>query len=89
MAGRTPRGDGSRFRDAAFVFQLFGTVLLMPPFLNLFRRELVVWGIPTEVIYLFAVWLAIVGGAFWLSRHLRAGNGEPPGQRTATGKAPD
>ena len=70
MAGppNRPAGD-TRRRDAAFVLPAFGTLLLLPPFLNLFNRGLLVFGIPLEAVYLFGVWLALILGAFVMTRH--------------------
>lgn len=69
MAGppNRPAGD-TRRRDAAFVLPAFGTLLLLPPFLNLFNRGLLVFGIPLEAVYLFTVWLALILGAFAMTR---------------------
>lgn len=67
-----PRSAGfhRRLRDAAFVIPVFALLLLLPPFLNLFRIERLFLGIPLEAAYLFAIWTALVAGAFMLSRHL-------------------
>ncbi len=64
------QGDGARSRDAAFVLPLFGVLLLLPPFLNLFTRNVLLWGIPLEVVYLFGIWIALVAGAALLTRRL-------------------
>lgn len=64
------RDEGARRRDAAFVLPLFGVILLLPPFINLFLVDWMPWGIPLEVIYLFAVWIGLVLGAWLLSRGL-------------------
>lgn len=78
MAGppNRPAGD-TRRRDAAFVLPAFGTLLLLPPFLNLFNRGLLVFGIPLEAVYLFGVWLALILGAFAMTRR-RPDTGEDP-----------
>lgn len=78
MAGppNRPAGD-TRRRDAAFVLPAFGTLLLLPPFLNLFNRGLLVFGIPLEAVYLFGVWLALILGAFAMTRR-RTGAAEDP-----------
>lgn len=60
--------DSERRKDTAFVLPVFGVLLLLPPLLNLFTREALVFGLPLEAVYLFAVWLALVVGAFLLSR---------------------
>lgn len=72
MARSTSRApeDPARSRDAAFVLPLFGVMLLLPPFLNLFIRDRLLWGIPLEVLYLFGVWFGLVAGAAILTRRL-------------------
>ena len=69
MAGppNHPAGD-TRRRDAAFVLPAIGTLVLLPPFLNLFNRGLLIFGIPLEAVYLFTVWLALILGAFVMTR---------------------
>lgn len=74
--------DHARRRDAAFVLPFFGVLLLLPPFLNLFTRERLLWGVPLEVLYIFGVWLGLVAGAAILSRRMPrqdAGTRDPDG----------
>lgn len=85
MTERGSRSDESRHRDAAFAVPLFGTVLLLPLFINLFNRKLAIWGVPLEVIYLFTIWLGLICGAIWLSRHLHIPDGAPHRQETDKG----
>ena len=50
----------------------------MPPVITLFTVPERVLGIPLIVVYLFGVWLALIGCALWISRHLRStGRNEP------------
>lgn len=74
MAPRPDPDARRRRRDAAAVLPLFGTLLLLPPFVNLFARNALLFGIPLEVVYLFGVWTALVLGALVVSRRL----GRPP-----------
>lgn len=74
MAPRPDPDARRRRRDAAAVLPLFGTLLLLPPFVNLFARNALLFGIPLEVAYLFGVWTALVLGALVISRRL----GRPP-----------
>lgn len=46
----------------------FALLLMLPPLLNLFRVERLLLGMPLEVVYLFAIWTALVAGAALLSR---------------------
>ena len=83
MAEPVSRPDGtSRRRDVALVLAAFGTLLLLPPVLNLFNRGLLVFGIPLEAVYLFSVWLALVVGAFAMARR-------PPAPRSGSGNGDD
>lgn len=61
-------GPPARQRDAGLALPAFGALVLLPPFVNLFVGGYSPWGIPPEVVYLFGVWLALVAGAFALSR---------------------
>lgn len=70
MATRPDPDARRRRRDAAAVLPLFGTLLLLPPFVNLFARNALLFGIPLEVVYLFGVWTALVLGALVMSRRL-------------------
>jgi hypothetical protein len=45
-----------------------GAVLLSWPFLSIANQTRVVLGIPVLVLYLFAVWAAIIAVLFWLTR---------------------
>jgi len=54
--------DRRKLPSASLFFLIFGTLLFLPPLVLLFNQHLRVLGIPLEVIYLFAVWLALVVG---------------------------
>jgi hypothetical protein len=56
--------------SAALFITVFGTLLLLPPLANVFQLQRRFLGVPAELIYLFACWVALVGAAFWLSRRL-------------------
>ena len=82
---RNARGPGSgrdkanRRRDAAFVLPAFGALVLLPPFLNLFNRGVLVFGIPLEVAYLFTVWMVLVLGALAMAGRPGQGGGQGDG----------
>ena len=59
-----------KLTSAALVLTLLGAVLFMPPIATVFQIHRLVLGVPSEVIYLFAVWVLLVVGAWWLSRRL-------------------
>lgn len=70
MRSRPPGGEQNRDREElAFLLPFFGTLLALPPLVNLFvGRQLLVLGVPLDTLYLFSVWLALVIGAMVLSR---------------------
>lgn len=87
---RTRPDPGSRRRDAGFFLPVAGVLLLLPPFINLFTHPRLIWGIPLEVVYLFGVWLALILGAFALSRVVPAASDAPvPKAPRPTGRTPD
>lgn len=72
-------GDGKR-QDLSIIIPAFGIVLLMPLLVNLFIVRVRVFGIPLEIVYLFGVWLFLVGAAVALARLL-----PPAGPSSSTG----
>ena len=60
--------DEERRHGAASALLGFGALLLMPPFLNLFTHRSTLFGLPTEAVYLFGIWIALVAGAAWFAR---------------------
>ena len=64
--------------SAALFLTLLGSLLLLPPLANVFQLQRRFFGVPAELIYLFACWVALIGAAFWLSRKLpREADAEP------------
>jgi hypothetical protein len=61
--------DRKLISGALFVTVL-GALLLLTPLANVFQVQRRFLGVPAEMIYLFACWLALVLIALWLSRHL-------------------
>jgi len=59
-----------KLTSAALVLTLLGALLFMPPLASVFQIHRLVLGVPAEVIYLFAVWVLLILGAWWLSRRL-------------------
>ena len=56
--------------SAALFFTIFGAMLFLPPLVLLFNVKVRVLGVPAEVIYLFVVWLGLVGGTAWFAYRL-------------------
>ena len=77
-----PLGHGQT-RDRAIILPLIGLALLTPPLGGIFQLDLKIAGVPFTLIYLFAVWAALIACAWALSRRL--GSGEPASaQETGT-----
>ncbi|MFA7505087.1 MAG: hypothetical protein WCZ28_10330 [Burkholderiaceae bacterium] len=70
MPNGSPAGEHKSGREElAFLLPFFGTLLLTPPLINLFvGRRILLFGVPLEAVYLFLVWLFLVGITMVLSR---------------------
>jgi hypothetical protein len=73
--------DAERARDAAILLPFAASILFLPPFILLFAAPVAVAGIPLIVIYIFAVWAAIVLAAWRVARS-QAIIGEAPDLET-------
>lgn len=62
--------DRRKLQSAALFLTIFGAMLITPPLVLLFNAETRVFGVPTEVIYLFAVWLTLILATRWFSQRL-------------------
>ena len=69
---KIPSPVSPRIVGAAVLLPCIGLFLMMPPLIQLFTLDRDVLGVPLIVIYLFGVWIALVGCAAWLSRRLGA-----------------
>ena len=59
-------------RELVVTLFVLGAVLLTWPFLTIFNHARAVFGIPLLVFYLFVVWAAMIGAAFWVTRRLES-----------------
>jgi hypothetical protein len=57
-------------RELVVALFILGAVLLSWPFLTIFNHARPIFGIPLLVFYLFTVWTAMIGAAFWVTRRL-------------------
>jgi hypothetical protein len=62
--------DRRKLESAALFLTLAGALVIMPPIAVVFQVERRVFGIPSEVIYLFVAWAALIVGAWWLGKRL-------------------
>ena len=60
-----------KVRDRAVALPLVGFFLLMPPTALIFHSEIKVFGLPFTLVYLFAVWAALILAARFLARPLQ------------------
>jgi hypothetical protein len=65
-----------RRRDLLAVCFVLGSALLVWPLLSIPNRPVLVLGVPALVLYLFAVWAAIVAVLAWAAR--RSGGEDAP-----------
>ena len=73
-----------KLESAALFLSLLGVLLILPPLAVVFQLERRLFGVPLEVIYLFACWLGLIAGAFWLGRRLpHEAEAEPPNEGEA------
>jgi len=61
MASKKPTG-------LALMLVYGGVVLLMPPLLWIFNKDVLVLGVPLPVLYVFGVWLVLIAGAVVFAR---------------------
>jgi TRAP-type C4-dicarboxylate transport system permease small subunit len=54
------RPTRTKVRDAVALMALLGTWLVMPPMLDVVNQPTSVLGIPTIVVYVFAVWAGLI-----------------------------
>jgi hypothetical protein len=59
-----------KLESAALFLTIAGALLIMPPLAVVFQVHRRFLGIPSEVIYLFLVWAALIVGAWWLGKRL-------------------
>lgn len=76
--------DRGKREDLAALLPVFGVVLLMPLVANLFLARITVFGLPLDMLYVFAVWILLIAGAAGLSSWLpeigSSVEGERPGK---------
>lgn len=67
----------SKIRDTIMALALIGTWLMMPPMLEVFQGPSAIFGMPTIVVYLFGVWLALIVTTALVARHVARSEGQP------------
>lgn len=67
--GGSPAPRGRARERMAAVFALGVVAFLVPSFIQLFNRDILVAGIPLIYAYLFGAWILIIGLAALIARH--------------------
>jgi hypothetical protein len=62
--------DRRKLQSAMLVLTLLGALLVLPPLVMVFNQPISHWGLPQIVIYLFVVWLLLIGGTALLSHRM-------------------
>jgi hypothetical protein len=66
-----------KLESAALFLTIAGALLIMPPLAMVFQVHRRFLGVPSEVIYLFLVWAALIAGAWWLGKRLPSEPAKP------------
>jgi hypothetical protein len=62
--------DRRKLQSAMLVLTLLGALLMLPPLVSVFNQPISHWGVPQTVLYLFALWLLLIGGTALLNHYL-------------------
>jgi hypothetical protein len=62
--------DQRKLQSAALFFTIFAAMLILPPLVLLFNFKARLLGLPAEMIYLFVVWMGLVGATAWFAYRL-------------------
>lgn len=62
--------DRRRIVGGMLLLTVGGTALMLPPLVLLFNHAVSIFGVPQIVLYLFALWLALIVGTALLTRRL-------------------
>lgn len=79
----------SKIRDAILIVTLLGVWLFMPPMLDVFSQRASLFGIPLIVVYVFGIWLALIGLTAVLASRISDGAPEPGGRDGDLALGPD
>lgn len=62
--------DRRKLENAALALPVFGAILMVPPLIGIFNVSHTVFGIPVPVIYLFSLWISLIGATVFLSSRM-------------------
>ncbi|HTN61837.1 MAG TPA: hypothetical protein VL147_09805 [Devosia sp.] len=68
-----------KFETGMLVLAVFGALLFLPPLVYVFNQNVSHFGVPQIVIYLFAVWAALIAGTAALTHYMPRHRPPKPG----------
>lgn len=71
------RSNRQGFRDAAAILPFVAALLLMPPLILIFATPAVAGEVPLIVLYIFAVWAAIILSALFVAHRVGDAGDDP------------
>ena len=83
--------DATTYRQRQVLLVVVGVVVFSEPFLGIVRSEAMVFGVPSTMVTLFGLWLAVIVGIAWIMRR-DPSSGTPPTlgmQPTVDSEAPE
>jgi hypothetical protein len=73
--------DRRKLKGGMLLLTILGAALMLPPLVYVFDQPIAHFGIPQIVLYLFALWLALIVGTALLTHALpREGSQADPGE---------
>ena len=82
--------DATTYRQRQILLVVAGIVVFSEPFLGIVRSEAMVFGLPSTMVMLFGLWLAVIVGIAWIMRGDPGlnlpGSTLPPGASPASGQ---
>lgn len=69
-----------KLKGGMLLLTVLGGLLMLPPLVHVFDQDIIHFGMPQIVFYLFGLWLALILGTAWLARGVaRPPSGVDPG----------
>ncbi|MCR9177968.1 MAG: hypothetical protein NXI19_18460 [Alphaproteobacteria bacterium] len=79
----------TKIRDSILILAFLGIWLLMPPMLDVFNQRTSLFGMPLIVVYVFGVWLVLIGLTAVLATRISDRAPEPGGRDDDLALGPD
>jgi hypothetical protein len=65
-----------KLENTALALSIFGAIMMVPPLLSIFNIDTRLFGAPLVVIYLFTLWIVLIGATAFISSKLMQENKE-------------